>query len=464
VKSLNQATILAETSGEITRLYRSIGAHVSAGETIGEFENSSQQAAVVQAEGALESAQAALAKAEGTTAANSGISSAQAATAAQNAATSLSASLTSAYSALDDALHAKADTLFDNPRSAAPHLLGFTIPDSQLVNTIQSARLGLEATVSDAKSAASADSSVSLDGRADAMLADAKTIRGFLDSLIAALNEAVPNTNFSASTIATYQTTLATARTEVNSAVTALTAAKSSYDSAEASAQSAENSATTGTQSDIAASQASVKSAQGSLDAARAALGKTIIRSPISGTIVSMPVTQGDFVSAYSQVAEVSNPGALYVDTEVTADDAKTLASGDSATINGNITGIITFVAPALDPATGKIEVKIGLKGDLSALTDGEAVTLSLTRSSAPKTASSPSQITIPIVAAKITPAGPVVFTVSASSTLEAHPITLGAILGDQVVVASGVTSDLEIVTDARGLSAGQTVAVNGNK
>jgi len=62
--------------------------------------------------------------------------------------------------------------------------------------------------------------------------------------------------------------------------------------------------------------------------------------------------------------------------------------------------------------------------------------------------------------AAKITPQGPIVFTVTASSTLAAHPVALGAILGDQVVV-SGITATTTIVTDARGLAAGQTVVVD---
>jgi len=66
----------------------------------------------------------------------------------------------------------------------------------------------------------------------------------------------------------------------------------------------------------------------------------------------------------------------------------------------------------------------------------------------------------IPIAAAKITPKGPVVFTVS-SSTLTAIPITLGTILGDQVTVLSGLTSDADIVTDARGLSTGEVVVVD---
>ena len=124
--------------------------------------------------------------------------------------------------------------------------------------------------------------------------------------------------------------------------------------------------------------------------------------------------------------------------------------------------GVIVSIAPALDPTSGKIEVNIGIVGDQSALTDGDTVTVSLDRSEAkaPTKAVVASQIVIPIIAAKITPQGPVVFTV-ASSTLVANPIALGTILGSQVVVSKGLTPEMAIVTDARGLSAGQVVVVD---
>lgn len=458
VKSRSQATILAQSSGELTSLTASIGDHVGAGQIIGQFENSSQRAAVTQAQGAYEASQAALTKASGTTAANSGVTAAQASTAAQNAATSLSVSFRSTYASLDDAVHTKADTLFANPNSATPKLLGFTIPDTQLVANIESERLALNATFKDADNASDPAAEGDPDQRASRILDDARQVGLFLEDMIAALNQAVPNNNFSAATIAADQATLAAARSEVVAAVSALTTAKGAYDAARAGATTASNSATQGTESDIAAAQANLKSAQGALDAAKAALEKTIIRSPISGTIVSLPVTQGDFVSNFAQVAIVSNPGALYVDAQVTPDDAKTLSVGNPATVENAVPGTITFVAPALDPSTGKIEVKVGLTGSQGTLTDGEAVSLSLGRNRS-AAAKSQAQIAIPIVSIKVTPAGPVVFTVDASSTLAAQPVQLGSILGDRVVV-TGISPDTEIITDARGHSAGEKVLV----
>lgn len=465
VTSLSQATILAQTSGEITVLSHAIGDHVDAGDVIAEFENSSQRAAVLQAQGAYDAAQAALAKASGTTAQNSNVTAAQATQSVANAQIAVFAALQSAYAALDDAVHTRADLLFLNPRTSSPQII-LTVPDSQLVATLQSERVALEATLTQAQAITNDSAPAHIDTNSSLMAASAQSVVGFLDNLIRAVNETPPSQNASAATLAADQTSLAAARTEAVAAITSVTSAKSAYDTATAGAATASNSAQSGTTSDIAIAEANAKQALGALDAAKANEEKTIIRSPISGTIVSLPITQGGYVPSFAQVAIVSNPGALYVDSQVTSSDAKTIAVGNAAVVAGAVPGTITFIAPALDPMTGNIEVKIGLKGDQRALTDGEVITVSLERTQSKNSStagSAPAQITIPIIATKILPSGPIVFTVSTTSALAAHPIVLGSILGDRVIVISGVTPDMNIVTDARGLADGQTVIVDPN-
>ncbi len=204
--------------------------------------------------------------------------------------------------------------------------------------------------------------------------------------------------------------------------------------------------------------RAMVQRKAGEYAAAQASLEKTYVRAPISGTIVSLPAHQGDFVSPGTVVAIISNPGALQVESYVTSADAKTLAVGGKATIDGATPGTIVFIAPALDPLVGKIQVKVSPTGSQASLTDGSTVTVMLDRTGAK--AATKSAISIPIAAAKMTPTGAVVFTV-ASSTLVAHPITLGAIQGGQVEVTEGITLQMDIVVDARGLSEGQVVAID---
>lgn len=458
VTSLSKANILAQSSGEVVALFRGLGDYVSAGAVIATLENSSQQASVLQAQGGYDAAQAALARARGATASNSNASSAQAAQNAANAKVSAVNAVASAAATLDDAVHTKVDTLFTNPRTTSATLT-LLVPDSQLVHTITVERTTLEAVLADVSMLAADTNPADVDAMIAKVVANVQTVATFLDNVVEATNKAIPTTSQPASTIASYQTLATAARSEILGAISSLTVAKSAYDAAVSAATTAATSADAGTPIDIAAAEANVKSALGGLNAAKANLEKTIIRSPISGTIVSLPITRGQYVSTMSSVAQVSNPHALEVKAYVTASDAKTLSVGDKATIDDSTAGTIVFIAPALDPTTGKVEIKIGLPDGASALTDGATVRVSLLRAGVKSSVAATPTLTIPIIAAKITPAGPVVFTVS-SSTLVATPITFGPILGDSVTVTSGISPETIIVTDARGLASGQKVTI----
>lgn len=465
VTSLSHASILAQSSGEVVILSRKIGDYVSAGTIIGQLENSSQRATVLQAKGAYDAAEATFKNTSSTGAANSGISAAQATQAVANAQTAAGTALQGLYAALDDAVHAKADVLINQPHGNNP-TLRITAPDSQAIITAQNERVQLDAVIAEVKALASKTTRSDTSADMAKATADAQLVVTFLNHLAEVVNQAIPNQLMSASEITGYQASIAAARTGVTTALSSVAGAKASYDSAVASAASASNTAQGGTQNSISIAQANVEQAQGVLAAAQAALEKTIIRSPISGTIISLPISRGDYVSNAQQVAEISNPTALEVEAYVTPEDARTLAVGATALIAGSVEGTIVSIAPAIDPTTGKILVKIGIIGGQGALTDGETVTVTLSRATAAqaqKVTAAAKNILIPIVAAKITPSGPVVFSVTASSTLSQTPITLGTILGDKVTVLSGLTPDMIIVEDARGLSNGQQVIVDSH-
>jgi len=156
----------------------------------------------------------------------------------------------------------------------------------------------------------------------------------------------------------------------------------------------------------------------------------------------------------------------------VSAADAKTLGVGNASHRRRRACREISQVSPAIDPQTGTVEVDIALSDSQSGLTDGDSVTVSLDRTAssigaatdqgaAQNSASSTAPSIIPIVALKITPTGPEVFTIDPSkSVLVPHPVSIGSILGQDIVVTQGLTPDLMIVTDARGLVAGQSVTV----
>jgi multidrug efflux pump subunit AcrA (membrane-fusion protein) len=137
--------------------------------------------------------------------------------------------------------------------------------------------------------------------------------------------------------------------------------------------------------------------------------------------------------------------------------------AGASVKINGNIKGVVTRVAGAIDPVTKKIEVRVGIVDENSNLVNGQSVRVEI--SQADVTSQSPkslvAMIKVPLSAVKITPRDSYVFTLSASSTLQVVPVELGTLLGEEVEIRSGLTPDMDIVKDARGLKEGEKVATN---
>lgn len=465
VQSISEATVRAEKSGQVVSVNRSLGDSVAAGTVVASIENASESAAVLSAQGSVDAAQAALAKVSGGTreeqkailqasveTSQSGYVSAQ--SGAVNA-------LLSAYSAVDGAIRGSADSMFSNPESFTPQF-NIQNPDSQLTTNINNTRIAMgpiltrEATVSKTISI-SADLVTELDKTET----EIRTVREFLDQIIRALNAAIPSQSVSASTIVSFQTSATAARASLNGTLSSISAAKENLAAKKQGITIAEKSleqgVTGGQPEDIAAAQAGLKQAQGGLAAARANLEKSYIRAPISGTINSFSVKRGDYVQQTSPVLTVANNGALEIIAYVTENDAKDVAVGSKVTIEEGVTGVITRVAPALDPVTKKIEVRIGVSNGDASLVNGQSVSIAVTRANA-RIDSKISKISVPIAAIKIGSDRTVVFTVDAEMKLVANDVVVGSLLGDRVVITEGATTDMVIVTDARGLREGQVV------
>lgn len=468
VTSQSEAEVRTETSGEIIRLYRELGDSVGAGEIIAEMDNSRERAAVLQSEGVADAARAALAKVtrgardEQVDILESGVASSETSLAA--AKTSAVNALLSAYATVDETLRRKTDPMFNNPDSSNPTLIVQTT-DSQAAGDAASMRVRLGGTL-DRQSALAATISAQddLEGELNRTAAELREVRTFLDRLALALNRAVASQSTSETTIATYKLDANTARSTISSTISSLTSAVDTLASRRAAltvAQSQLEQGVVGDESDIAAAEANLKQAQGALAAARANLEKTIVRAPISGTINSLSLERGDFVSAQTPAAIIANNRALEVVAQVTEGDAAELTVGSETSVTGPdgaaYKGIITKIAPAIDPVTKKLEVRIGLS-EATPLINGAAVTVELRRE-AKVTASGP--LVIPLSALKIGTSAASIFTVEPDGTLLAHTVTLGTLLGDRVVVVSGLEPSMRIVTDARGLKAGQKVTVN---
>ena len=466
VTSENEVTIKTEISGKVIGVYAEVGDSVQAGRIIAEIENSSQNAAVLSAQGAVEAAEAALVKVQqGSRTQQISILELklqQADDLLEETKQATINTLRSEFATVDDAIRNKVDQFFNNPRSTDPQL-SFTTIDFQLEVDIEFGRLAVGQMLSLWSNELN---NITIEGDLFVSLEDAKQnmiiARDFLNDIALAVNSLAPSTNISQTTVDAWKTAALTSRTNINTSISDISSAKdnlnnkiASYDIAK---KQKEEGFAGGREEDVLVAQASLKQAQGALRQARAGLEKTIVRSPIFGTINDIDIEKGDFVSVFESAVVVSNSDALEVTAFITEDDKRNINTGAKAIIENRFEGIVSEVAPALDKKTKKIEVKIAIVDSGNSFIEGESVELEIERSFVAD--DSTKEIIVPISALKITTDGIFVFTLDELNMLTQHKVAVGSIVGSGIIVFSGITSDMEIVLDARGLQRGQEVVI----
>lgn len=442
VRSVTEATILTEGSGRITGVYRSLGQFVSAGSIIAEIENSSERAQVLQAQANLARVQVS-SEDEQLDSATTGLEAAK---------TSSLTTILSGYAAAQTAVRQNSDGLFSNPTGASIEYKLLT-NDSALSNTIRSERGKIQSILSrQQNSGAVLTTESNLAAELQTATTELKAVRAYLDLVVDSLNKAIPNNEYSSSDISAYLTSVTTGRTSVTSSITALAASSENLAAKRAAKEVADNNLENSTAGET---RQDVLSAEASLAAARANLEKKIIRAPFAGTLNALNVELGQFVSAFEPAATVANNNLLEIRAYVTEQDKQYVTPGLEISSLDGITGVITSVAPALDPVTKRIEVRITLN-ESEKITNGRSVRLLIERKNENVEVTTP---TVPLTAISFIGNDPHVLTVDGDNTLIALPVTLGVILGAQVEI-EGIDLDTKVVVDARGFLVGDKVEI----
>lgn len=422
VRSLTEANILAQNGGTVRSVRTKIGASVPGGFVIAELENAAERASVLQAEGAYDSAVAA-----------------RAAVSPRDANTAVRNTYRSAYAAVDIAAETQVDTLFGAPTANGPDLLIKPSSATPEGRAISRARQNVDAVLDEWR--AKSDSAATADP--ESLLTDAdvrlRTISDFLSTLSVAAN--VRDSRATEAQL----TALAAARGTVNAQIAAIASARETYRSRSVTS--------------TASVDASVKQALGALRAAQANLERTIVRAPIGGTVNFLPIRVGDYVTPLQHVATVAQNGALEIITYVSEENRELLSVGSAITVEENYSGIITAIAPALDPKTKQIEVRIAVEG-ASELVNGQSVRIGL-----PNTVVRAEEVVVgpsllPLASVKLSGEKRFVFTVGEEGRLVAQEVQVGDVRGDRIEVLSGITPEMRIVTDARGLANGEKVRI----
>lgn len=259
----------------------------------------------------------------------------------------------------------------------------------------------------------------------------------------------VPNTSSPTYTMnkSAYDSALQNRTNAINAAQSALDAAQKGYDLKIAGASDEQ----------IRIQQAAVDQARASVQAASAQYDKTIIRSPISGTVSAITVKYGELLSPGVSVATVVSQGGLQVKTYVSESDRQLLADDAEADLGNGVVGKVVRMSPSVDQATKGVEVQIAvIDPSKSGLTVGQNAQVKIkTKTGGANTVG----FRLPIQAVNISQNGAAVFLVK-DGVLEEHKVEIGAVAGEQVEIRSGLTSDMTIASTVYELKNGQKVVV----
>lgn len=448
VRATREANVAPDISGTVAAVYRNLGDYVGAGTIIAELKNDTQRASVAQARAALQKTQSAVAV--------GGITVESAETSYASAQDSARAAIQTAYATVDDVINRKADQTFSNPKSPQPNF-NVSSSNSNLVNQVEAGRLAMQPIL--ARHAASQLATMN----ADQLLAELATLAGevrevqtFMQNLVSVLNSAVATYGVTDAAIAGFRAEASAGLASANSLASTVTATTELIKAKRAAVAAASTGQATG----VSGVSADIAGAEANLALALAGLEKTLIRAPISGTINRLDLDAGSFVNASMPVIYITSAGGLEVVAYVSGNDIAEIAVGAKATVGSGIQGTVARVAAALDPTTKKAEIRVAVPPS-APLVAGQSATIAIERTVRRGTVGAAGSISIPLSAVKITPEGTLVFTLNDDSVLVANPVTLGTLRGDKVEVTAGLTTEFQIIEDARGLKEGQKVVVN---
>ncbi|MES2994692.1 MAG: HlyD family efflux transporter periplasmic adaptor subunit [Patescibacteria group bacterium] len=444
VRSITEADVLAQSGGTVRSVNAKLGGNVPAGYVIASLENSSERAAVLQAEGAYESALAARSITQ-VQAANTEESLEEAETSARN-------TYRTAYTTLDSLLTNEAQSFFSGT-SISPVL-------NISGGSNASVRSEFSALRRDEMQAWRYALDTSSTKNPEALLAEAERITNRTSAFLVDLSRIAAPASSGATAI--QKANLAAARADVDGLLATLSAERDALRAAQA-AEAVAGHQTDSRSGEVASADASVKTALGGLRAAQAQLEKTVVRAPIGGQVNFLPIRVGDYVTAFTHVATVAQNGALEIVAYVGEDDRALLAAGTKVTVEDDIPGIVTSIAPALDPTTKLIEVHVAVDAaSAGGIVNGQSVRIALPNQ-APKKEEvgvPAGPALLPLSAVKLSGDKRIVFTVDAEGALIANEVEVFEVRGDRIEVRTNLPLELRIVTDARGLAAGQKVTI----
>ncbi|MFM2381704.1 MAG: Barrel-sandwich domain of CusB or HlyD rane-fusion, partial [Candidatus Parcubacteria bacterium] len=391
VEAISEAKLQAEAGGRITSVTTEVGKSVRAGAILATIENASERASVLQAQGAYEAALAGSASGE--------VSVATAQSNFESTQRSAITTLGSTYTSVDTLMRTIVDDYFTFRSGVAS---GLSLDGQGKAVAINAKRTAIEPLLVSWANKKVSTTPAQIAADLEISKSSAVQISEFVETLASLAQDQDTTSTYLQSEKDADIANITSARSSISQVLAQIESAQTSLSNAQ---KALEQARLAGAQGLPSASAAQVKIALGSLRAAQAQYEKTLVRTPISGVVNALYVKAGEYVSPSQPTAVIANNKGLQVTTSVSEEDSSLLSVGDTVSINGFKTGTITALGGAIDPATGKVMVKISVD-DISEISNGSTVTIAFTQSEEVVS----DTITVPLSAIKMTGSGPVAF------------------------------------------------------
>lgn len=364
-KPMEEVELGFERGGRISRVDAPVSARVAAGAALVALESADLAAAKLEAEARLDAARARLAEMRrGPRPEEVRIGEvrvANAAAALADAQQNLLDKLQSAFAKSDDAIRNAVDQLFSNPRSADPQITIATFPER---TSREAERVVVEhMLVAWEQSLAGLNASGDLDAAAQAGRENLLAVSQFLDRIASGVNA------LTVSAALSYRSEIAAARASVSAETAALTAAGEKLRAARASLTLAEEelrlTRAGASIEEIQAQEARVKEAEANVRARAAEIGKTVLRAPFAGTVVSQEAKVGEIVAAGTPLVTLVGATALEIEANVPEVDIGRIAAGNPVAITVDafpgeeFSGAISLIEPAETIVDGVVNFKV---------------------------------------------------------------------------------------------------------
>lgn len=169
------------------------------------------------------------------------------------------------------------------------------------------------------------------------------------------------------------------------------------------------------------------------------------IRSLIGGRITKVDAELGHFVTAGTELFEVSNPALIQIEASVPSVEAQRISPGDSAVIElpggGRVDAVVRSTTPSVNPESRTHTVVLSPAGVPAGLAQGQGVRVRIT----PR-GSAANRIVLPEGAVQSVEGRDVVF-VATQGGFQATPVTVGARSAGRVEIVEGLRPGLNVVT-----------------